>query len=82
MHPGVTYPPESTNELAEQAIKLDRLILQTESDSRSLSVPCLNCQALGAAGADSENLEGKNLRQQIVPAASRVLPQYSLIRAS
>ena len=49
-------------------------------NSRSLSVPCLNCQELGAAGAASGNLEGKNLRT--VLAAARVLPQCSLTRAS
>ena len=49
-------------------------------NSRSLSVPCLNCQELGAAGVASGNLEGKNLTT--VLAAARVLPQCSLTRAS
>ena len=32
------------------------------SNHRSLLVPCLNCQKLGAASAASGNLEAKNLR--------------------
>ena len=70
------------SELAEMAIKLRRLTLQTKSSlptSRSLSVPFLNCQALGAARPLRVILKERP-SGQVAPAAARVLPQYSLIR--
>ena len=43
---------------------------KTESvDSRSLSVPCLNCQELETAGTNSGNLEAKNLRTTNCPSS-------------
>ena len=51
------------------------------STGRSLPIPFLSCQALGAArplqGILKERTSG-----QMVPAAARVLPQYSPIRIS
>ena len=74
---GATYPPKlspwavntkgyiKTSKLAELAVELGRLNLQMKSSPstlRSLSVLCLNCQVLGAAGTITGNLEGKTLR--------------------
>lgn len=79
---GHTNP--QTNELAGLAIELGRLTLRMKLSPltcRSLSVPCLNDQGLGATGAISGVLKGR-CSGQMVPAVARALLRYSLTKIS
>ena len=57
----------------------------SSSTLRSFSVPCLNCQVLGAAGTITENLEGKTLRTNgpsSCPGLAPVFPDWGQLAIS